>query len=399
MSVASRLRTSRLAGLLAVAALAACGPTQGGKGNGNGNGADGGGSGTGTGGDPDGGGSGTGTGTQPDAMACASMPHKAQTAPLDMFIMLDQSGSMQGAKWTAVTGALKTFVQQPNLDGFSVGLQYFGVTDSGGSCPTTCQKDADCGSGNLCLNNACLCLGGLGDSCTASDYAKAEVEIAPLPGVSGQIVSSLNAHSPNTGTPTSAALQGAIDHAKAWSTSHPGDVVIDVLATDGNPEECDTNLTDINNIAAAGANGSPKILTFVIGVGSSLTALNGIAAAGGTTSAFLVDTNGNANQQFLDALNQIRGTALGCNYSIPLPTTGVPDFNNVTVTYHPTSGGSKVIPHVGNMAACPASGDGWYYDNNASPTSIILCKPTCTTVTADSTGEVDIYTPCTVVVN
>jgi hypothetical protein len=246
----------------------------------------------------------------------------------------------------------------------------------------------------------CLCLGGGGgDSCTSADYAKPEVAIAPLPGVASAIVASLGAHSPTTGTPTSAALQGAIDYAKTWSTSHPGDVVIDVFATDGDPEECDTNLTDIDAIAAAGANGTPKILTFVIGVGSSLTNLNGIAAAGGTTSAFLVDTNGNANQQFLNALNQIRGTALVCNYAIPLPTTGNPDYNNVTVTYHPSSGGTKTIPHVMDMAMCPASGDGWYYDNNASPMSIILCKPTCSTVTADQTGEVDIYTPCTVVVN
>jgi hypothetical protein len=399
MSAASGSRVSRLVGVFAIAALAACGPTQNGH-PGNGNGGDGGGTGTGTGtgtDDPDGGGS--GTGTHPDAPACASTPHKAETAPLDMFIMLDQSGSMQGAKWTAVTGAIKTFVQQPGLTGFNVGLQYFGLSGGGSSCPTTCNQDADCGAGNLCLSNMCLCLGGLGDSCTAADYAKAEVEIAPLPGVASAIVSSLGAHSPNTGTPTSAALQGAIDHAKAWGTSHPGDVVIDVLATDGDPEECDTTLADINAIAAAGLNGTPKVLTYVIGVGSSLTNLNGIAAAGGTTSAYIVDTNANAGQQFLDALNAIRGTALGCNYAIPLPTSGVPDFNNVTVTYHPTSGTAKTIPHVGSMSMCPASGDGWYYDNNSAPMSIILCKPTCTAVTADTTGEVDIYTPCTVVVN
>src|SRR5205823_711503 len=135
-----------------------------------------------------------------------------------------------------------------------------------------------------------------------------------------------------TSTPTSAALQGAIDHATAWATAHTQDVVIALLATDGDPTECDTNLTNINAIAAKGANGTPKILTFVIGVGSSLGALNGVAQAGGTQSAFIVDTTQNVNQQFLDALNKIRGTALGCSYKIPIPSNGgTPDYGSVNV--------------------------------------------------------------------
>ncbi len=384
-------------GLLAAGAFVACGPsTNGGPGNGH---------------NPDGQGSGTGTGTGTDgdanpggggvdAAPCASMPHKAQAAPLDMYIMLDQSGSMQGTKWTQVTTGLKTFVQQPNLDGFSVGLQYFGVSGAQTSCPTSCTKDADCGSGNLCFNNACICLGSIGgDSCTAADYAHPEVEISPLPGAAAPLIASINAHSPTTGTPTSAALQGAIDHATAWGSAHPGDVTVVVLATDGDPEECDTNLTDIDNIAAAGVAGNPKILTFVIGVGSSLSNLNGIAAAGGTTSAFIVDTSGNIGQQFLDALNMIRGSVLGCRYTIPLPTTGTPDFTKVTVTYTPSGGGAtQTLTHVMDMNSC-SGGQGWYYDNNSMPTQIILCQTTCGTVSADKAGEVDIDTPCTVVVN
>jgi hypothetical protein len=384
---------------VALGLLVACGPNGGKGGGGGGTGGsgdiDGGGGGGGGGGDVDASGGGGGGGG-PDAMACASMPHKAAAAPLDMFIMLDQSGSMKGTKWTSVTGGLKTFVQQPNLDGFSVGIQYFGIA---GTCPATCAKDADCGVGNLCLGNACLCLSGLGDSCNPADYAKPDVEIAALPGAAGGLVSSINAHAATTGTPTSAALQGAIDHSKAWAQAHPSDVVVAVLATDGEPEACDTDLTHINAIAAAGFNGTPKIPTFVIGVGSSLGNLNGIAAAGGTTSAFIVDTTGNIGQQFLDALNAIRGNALGCRYSIPVPTVGSPDYANVSVTYTPTGGAAKPVPHVTTMAGCPASGLGWYYDDNAAPTQIILCTSSCGTVSADKTGEVDIFTPCAVVVN
>ena len=84
-------------------------------------------------------------------------------------------------------------------------------------------------------------------------------------------------------------------------------IAVLVLATDGDPTECDTSISGIDAIAASGVSMSPKISTFVIGVGSSLSNLNSIAMAGGTQQAFLVDTGGNVNQQFLAAMNAIRG--------------------------------------------------------------------------------------------
>ena len=328
-----------------------------------------------------------------------------------MFVMLDQSGSMNEqvagntTKWAAVTGALSSFVTGTNTAGISVGLQYFGLppstTGGGTTCPTTCQQTSDCGTGGgPCVLNVCVgCIGSVlgsagGDSCVGADYAKAAVEIAPLPGVGAAISASIAQHKPSTSTPTSAALQGAVDHAQEWSKSHPGDVVVAVLATDGDPTECDTNLANIDAIAAAGLSGTPKVLTFVIGVGASTTALNGIAAAGGTTSAFLVDTTGNVNQQFLDALNKIRGTALGCQYTIPLPTSGTPDYGLVNVEYTPSGGSAELIPKVADAASCPASGDAWYYDNNSAPTQIVLCASTCKTVEADKNGNLEILLGC-----
>jgi len=194
-------------------------------------------------------------------------------------------------------------------------------------------------------------------------------------------------------------LQGAIDHASAWATNHAGDAVVAVLATDGDPTECDTTLADINAIAAAGVAATPKILTFVIGVGSDLSNLNGIAAAGGTTSAFLVDTGGNVNQQFLDAMNAIRHAALGCTYQIPLPTDGsTPNFQEVNVEYTPGSGSQQTIPYVTDQGSCPSSGNAWYYDNAANPTQIILCSATCGTIEADTAGQVNITLGCATII-
>ncbi len=236
------------------------------------------------------------------------------------------------------------------------------------------------------------------DSCTASNYATPAVEIAPLPGVAPAITTAIAAHSPSTSTPTSAALQGTVDHCQSWATAHPGHVVIGLLATDGDPTECDTTLSDIDAIAAAGVSGTPKVLTFVIGVGSSLSNLNGIAAAGGTTSAFMVSTSGNINQQFTDALNKIRGSALGCQYAIPAPEGGAPDYGKVNVIYTPGSGTKETIPNVTDAAACPSSGDAWYYNDNQSPTEILLCSSTCAKVQADSSGEVSVVVGCATII-
>ncbi len=337
----------------------------------------------------------------PDA-ACAAEVSKGEQSPLDIYMMIDQSGSMNDTssptKWDSVTEALKTFVKQPSLNGVSVGLQFFGVAPGGGTkCPVTCTQTSEC-NGGFCFFGSCVACGGAGDSCDAADYAKPDVEIAALPGVANALVASIDAHGPSTNTPTSAALQGTVDHAKAWAVAHPGHVVIGLFATDGEPSECDVDMNNINKIASDGANGTPKVLTFVIGVGSSLAKLNGIAKAGGTNSAFIVDTSANVNQQFLDALNKIRGAALGCQYNIPLPKSGTPDYGNVNVQYTPEGSSAPVtVPKVADKGQCPASGDAWYYDSVGKPTQILLCESTCKML-ASKKASVNVLTGCSSIV-
>lgn len=400
-------------GLVAASATGACSAT----GTGSNFDGEGGGNSTQSGGNPSGGGdtgegglfggtnsSGSG-GPVPDS-GCAATQSKAQQVPLDMYIMLDKSGSMSEAagnatRWEAVTAALKAFVEQPEAAGIGVGIQYFGLPPSNSQCPASCATDADCGACGPCVPFIGVCFGSAaaGDSCDAADYAKPEVEIAPLPGVAQAIITSMGGHQPTTGTPTSAALQGAINHAKDWGTQHPDHVVVTVLATDGNPEACDTNLANINAIAASGVNGVPKILTFVVGVGNLAAALNGIASAGGTGQAYLVDSNQNATAEFLKAMNEIRGAALACSYLIPKPEMGELDFGNVNVQFIPEGGMPVLIPKVNSKAECPASGFAWFYDNDKDPKQIILCDASCEEIKKDTKGEVSILVGCATVVN
>jgi len=359
-----------------------------------------------------GGSGGMGSSSSSPGLCSAATTVKAQSTPLDLYIMLDQSGSMADEvaggvmKWTAVTNAIEAFVNSPDATGVGVGIQYFAVPPGGSNgCPVTCKLNTDCPDGcgecwhyggveiGHCWNS--VQPGGGGESCDAADYAVPEVEIGVLPENAQNIVDSMALHQPSTGTPTSAALAGAIEHAKDWAKLRPTHTVVDVLATDGDPTSCDTSIPDIEAIAEDGATQKPAVRTFVIGVGSSTSNLNGIAAAGGTQHAYIVDTNADTNAQFLAALDDIRHVALACSFVIPLPSTGNPDYSSINVQYSPGDGSTpEVLMEVPDVVHCPMVGNAWYYDNPKKPTEIILCKATCDKISGDKLGQVDVVLGC-----
>jgi hypothetical protein len=231
---------------------------------------------------------------------CVGETQKATMVDVDMYIMLDRSGSMlepTGAgptKWDAIRQALTSFLQDPQSSGLGVGLQYFPLGTS--SVPDMCTTDAECGNAGPCTNKACLpprlaqsfpftqCLtaadcplaspgcatfgqceadntlacfnlgangcqqqgactvvagGCIGyASCIQADYASPAVPIDVLPANAPALVSSLMAEKALGLTPTPAALAGAIDRAAARAQQNPSHRVIVVLATDGMPTDC-----------------------------------------------------------------------------------------------------------------------------------------------------------------
>ena len=400
---------------------------------------------------------GTGGGFDPDS-GCAAEVQSGENIPVAIYIMLDKSGSMTEmsgggqTKWDAVRAAMTSFVNDTQSAGLDVGIQYFPTPAAG--APTSCTDSSQCGSYGPCLLRTCdgtgvvipcdtnadcgpgegncvplgqcqsggFCLPpggscglfdacqGIGSSvctnlnCDVPTYTTPDVAIATLPGAAMPIVNSLNAQMPAGRTPTSAALQGALDHASSFLSSNPSHTVAVVLATDGLPTECDTNVSNIAQIAGTAFGATPSISTFVIGVFGPSEPMgpanaDQIAQAGGTTSAFIVDPTQNVTQQFIDALNAIRGSTLGCEFQIPLPQDGgVLDFTKVNVSFSDSSGTSQDLFYVEDQSQCDPTSGGWYYDANpasgGTPTKIIVCSSTCDSFEMAVGATVEIVLGC-----
>jgi hypothetical protein len=313
----------------------------------------------------------------PDSLAaCAAESHEGETLPLDLYVMLDRSNSMNvDDKWSSVTSAIQSFVETPDFAGLGVGIQYFP------------QKQL----------------------CTPDAYATPDVPIEALPAVGPKITQSLLSHDTSGGTPMVPALSGAIAHARDSMQQNPGHKVIVVLATDGLPDaQClssadgatPNTLEGVIAVATEGTSSDPPVQTFVIGVGSALTELDKIAAAGGSTKATLIDSTGqNTSSLFVEALNQVRVTALPCSYAIPIPQAGTINFSKVNVAYKNPDGSIKTaFVNVGSPAGCLAGRAGWYYDNPSKPTQVVLCANSCDEVKATHTGRVDVLYGCDTVV-
>jgi hypothetical protein len=288
-------------------------------------------------------------------MTCGGDRYQAEKRPLDIYVMFDDSGSMI-PWWASVTQAFTQFINAPESAGIGVGLQFFG------------------------------------QSCDVATYSTPKVPIAPLPGNAASIQAAFPIL-PIESTPTEPALKGAIAHARSWQTGHADHKVVVLLVTDGEPTECNSTVQSVTQVAAEGFSGTSSIPTYVLGLGLSLTNLHTIAMAGGTGQAFIVDPNsGTALSQ---AMNQIRGAALPCDYALPKNTN---DPKKVNIDFTPQGGTTTRLVYVGDAASCDPTKGGWYYDNPQMPSRLIVCSQTCDTFKKDPNGRVDVVLGCGTVI-
>jgi hypothetical protein len=396
------------------------------------------------------------------ACQCAGSFQSAERLPLDIYVMMDRSGSMTEdtskmlSKWDAVKAALESFFANAGT-GVAVGIQYFPIPDPGvpvvcdpqndqcgvhGPCEHqtqkyclsnaglyACNSDANCkplGGGTKCVewgacektagtlcypiggtacggNEACVTNNACTNAeCVVADYSAPAVAISDLPAAAPALMASVEAQTPGGGTPTGPALQGAMDYASSWASTHKDHVTVVVLATDGLPSGCTpSDIPGIAQIAATGAAASPSIRTYVIGVftpadiqAGATTNLDAISQAG-MGQTFTVSSGSDVTAEFLAALDTIRKSALGCEYQIPVPANGgTLEYDKVNVVYTP--GGTSTpttLPGVTDLASCPATG-GWYYDNASAPTKVLLCPGSCDAVKADATAKLEVELGC-----
>ena len=312
---------------------------------------------------------------------CVRGQYTAKARALDMFVLLDQSGSMQEDedRWTPVTTALKTFVGLPELARTGVALQYFPLGPSDEI------------------------------KCRAETYETPDVAMAELPANSAPFRQSIDAHyfsheeccdtEEHSGTPTRPAVEGALTYLQGWLKQHPERVGVLLLATDGEPSSvCDANkVPDVAKVLAAAATASPQVKTYVIGIGNN-DKLDELAIAGDTGEhALIVDGSGvMTEQQLLTALAKIRNEALPCDY----PIDNIPDANSVNVEWTVGPGGdaTRLINVVDEAGCAKASKTGWYYDAPKAPTRINLCPDTCAELGQQVDVSVRIVEGCDTVV-
>ena len=337
---------------------------------------------------------GSGSSLDPNS-ACATSSADGQPVPLDLYFMVDTTGSMTCSvpdsgpcdqpmapmpgvetRWSVLSAALKAFIADPANAGLGMGIRFFPVPDTGGGRPNN--------GGN---NNAV---------CSAASYLTPAVEIAQLPGSATQLTNAVTMQSPAGTTPTVPSITAALEHATTWALAHPTHRVAVVYATDGYPAGCTGNTIDAAAaLAKRGFDSSPSISTYVLGVGPNLANLEKIAAAGSNSkiSAFLVDTSKDAASQLSTALASIRGkAALDCTYTVPAPPAGQTlKLTQVNVAYTSSKGVVTNVTQDPPNVACSA-GSGWQYSSDNK--QINLCGAACEAVKADPGGKMQVLFGC-----
>lgn len=302
-------------------------------------------------------------------VACAAQESAAERKPVKLLIALDQSGSMGGnennQKWVPVTTALKAFLTESRSSGIAASMRLF---------PTSGQNDTPA------------------FKCTPENYSVPNVPMTDLPNAA-PFSAKLVANPSFKHTPTRAVLRATVADAKVVAAANPNAKVAIVLITDGAPAGCeDTPMgNDIDDVANEVKGTKATIPTYVIGVGA-VSNLNKVAQAGGPRDAFIVALNDPSatQQQFFDAIDEIRGASISCEVTIPSPPTGQTlDPTKVNVNYTPTG---KAAQALGYDEKC--AGDGWHYDDKNAPKQVVLCPSTCAIAKADPTAKLALEFGC-----
>lgn len=325
--------------------------------------------------------------------ACAQASGQAQLQPIDMFVILDHTGSMAPdcplgstgtSLWCRATNALSTYFKSPSSKDNAAALQFFNLNS---------QCD---GSGH----GVSAVPGG------ATGYVT-------LPSTAFDTALDNDSPAGGFGTRTEAAIRGLTTFTSNAQNRRAGRTTIGIIVTDGDPTDCDTNPTHLSNLLQAHF-AATGVRTFLVGMtGADDATLEAIAAGGNapphpTNTSGLTGTcgssaspcrhwnvgNGNGNV-LVEALKAIQASAVGCTLQMPKLDAGTIDPGQVKVEYS-TQGTmpAQELTRVTGAAACVSSG--FYYDDNTNPTTVNLCPQICSTVQADPSAKINVLFGCVI---
>lgn len=358
---------------------------------------------------------------------CDDFSALASLAKLDVFMLIDSSGSMEGettlgvSKWQAVKGALTEFLSDPATDGTEVGLTFLPQInediatfchmdeqcDQADACmplglclpseTSICQTDGQCfvpgdkcerlglcegGDGVFCQLSVNAC-GGLGDcreagfcenrtNCDADAYRI--IGLAHLPDQLEGLMFALDNRTLEGFTPTLPALTGVVQSATEHQAKYPRNKVVVILATDGLPTACDAELPTggvpaaIENLSEVASSAlEAAVQTFVIGVFSPDEA----PAATGNLDA-LAKGGGTDDAFVITTDSEVSELFLAALEQVRRSNVcefslseeaREVDLTQIRVQLSPESGAPRWIDWVGERDDC-GDGDGFYFDRD-----------------------------------
>lgn len=312
----------------------------------------------------------------PDASACVGVEIEAEALPVDLFAVIDRSGSMDDltlsgvSKWAATKAAFRDFLGHAPA-GMGFGLSLFPVPgDDFASCKT-------------------------------EHYRFASLPIADASRMTSGALSTLDAVKPQGQTPTAPALTAALDMATSYGVEHPDRSVVVVLATDGLPTTCaPTDTAALAALAREALDGPAHVRTLVVASGEDAHSpgFARVAQAGGTLRPLVIEDQGDFAQQMKDALGDAAAHRVACDLALPEPPDGRRlDYDAVNVVL---DGDQRVtLPRVDNASRCAGTA-GWYYDvdpASGAPSRLNVCKAACDRV--DSAAKLRVEVGCETVVS
>lgn len=319
--------------------------------------------------DADSGGSNHGDAGSSSTGLCATATDMAslQKGLVDLYFLVDVSGSMQDAstsdsqpsppiptRFDAEVRALRQFIGDPSNSGTGVGIGFFPIR----------TRDRS-------------------KACDPASYLKPTVEVSALPDAAPTLLRAIDDQKPiYAGTPTMASLVAGVIHAKQWALTHSSRKTALVYVTDAQPTWCGVNNTVANAslLVKQAFETPPSVSTYVLGVGPSREDLDAIAASGGTNRAYLLDSSSNDLRRFSDAFDQIAGQAHGCTFAVPNTCRG-DNFDseaaNVQISEQEPAK-PILVPRVLRAEYCAP--DGWFFDPGPKRQTVTLCKSTCDTL-------------------